>query len=516
MDIKQKSALILTMLFLASAISDFVWLSKETVPPGWDESLHLTKSLQYYDVIMSSQLDKLNQIDDYYPPLYHMATFIPYVLFGTSTNSAIFVNIIFFSILLFSVYGIGKHFGGEQAGLIAALLVTLYPGVLGIRRFFVIDNGIISLVALSIYMLILSDNFKNSKFTIYFGIVSALAVLSKWTAVFFIIPPLLVVYYEGFWKEKRRPLMSFYGMIVIGILLSLTWYWEHFWDVYNKISWGNVYWGTIEGDPNVFSVESFLFYGKALINSQISFLFFIVALVGIIKYRKNLFLISIIVLPYIVMTLMKNKNERYTMPSLVAIAVLSGLWIASVKTKQTRAVILSVILILGSAQLIMLGMNSDAKALNIVGVDITSPQIYGTRPSMTEDWKTNELVNVIGNDLKRDARIKGRPANVGVVVDFPYLNGLTIGYYAYEKKLPIQSISVTDFEATQPFIDNFYRFDYLILKSDKYHMTGRKQIMVEMNEYFYNHTTGWTPIGTFNLPDQTNAIVYKNTIVTLK
>lgn len=513
MDTKQKYVLILTTLFLASAVSDIVWLSKETVPPGWDEALHLTKSLQYYDTIMSSSWGMLINIDNYYPPFYHLSTFIPYVLFGTSTDSAIFVNILYFGILLFSVYGIGKYYGGEQAGIIGALLIALYPGIIGIRRFFVIDNGVIAIVALSIYMLLLSDKFKNVKFTLYFGVVAGLAVLSKWTAVFFIIPPFIIMCYESFWKEKRMPSVTFYGMIIVGIMLCLTWYWEHFMDVYTKISWGNVYWGTMEGDPDVFSIESFLYYGKALINAQTSFFFFLLFLIGVVKYRNQVMLLSWVAMPYIVMTLMKNKNERYTMPSIAAVVILTALWIASIKTKQTKAVVIALVLVIGCGQLLVLGINPEPEPLVIGGVAITPGQIYGTRPPMTDNWHTEDAVNTLAQDIGRNTKVKGRAVYVATVVDNPYINGLTVGYYSYMKKIPVMSISVTDFEASQPFIDNYYKFDYLIIKSDKYHMSGRKEMMIEMNNYFNEHKTGWTPIGTFELPDATNLTVYRNTMV---
>ena len=129
---------------------------------------------------------------------------------------------------------------------------------------------------------------------------------------------------------------------------------------------------------------------------------------------------------------------------------------------------------------------------------------------MTEDWHTADIVDAIAKDR---GRIKSDISYVATVVDNPYVNGLTVGYYAYMKKVPIQSISVTDFEATQPFIDNYYRFNYLIVKSDLYHMTGRANIMIEMNEYFNNHRSGWTPIAVYDLPDKTNITVYKNTMV---
>ncbi len=515
MDIKTKCFLILSMLFITSTISDILWLSKETVPPGWDESLHLTKSLQYYDVIMSNQWNLLIKIDDYYPPFYHLSTFIPYILFGTSTDSAIFVNIIYFGILLFSVYGIGKHFGGEQSGLIGSLLIVLYPGIVGIRRFFVIDNGVVALVALSIYLLLLSDKFKNVKFTLYFGLVSGLAVLSKWTAVFFIIPPFLVVCYDSFVKNKKMPPVAFYCMAILGVVVCLTWYWEHFMDVYTKISWGNVYWGTMEGDPDVFSIESFLYYGKSLINAQISFFFFLLFLIGAIKYRNQVLLLSWIIVPYVVMTLMKNKNERYTLPSIAAVAIITALWIASIKTKQTKTVIIATVLIVGAGQLLILGLIPEPTPLMVGGIAITPGQIYGTRPPMTDNWHTEDIVSVLVDDIGRNSRIKGRTVHVATVVDSPYINGLTVGYYAYMKHLNVNSISVTDFEASQPFIDNYYRFDYLIIKNDKYHMTGRKDMMIEMNNYFNEHKTGWTPIGTFDLPDMTNLTLYKNTMVTI-
>ncbi|MDD5472605.1 MAG: glycosyltransferase family 39 protein [Candidatus Methanoperedens sp.] len=573
---KNKYILGVVLLFLLSALSDYIWLRLETEPPGWDEALHLTKSLQYYNILTnpgSDMISNLIQVDNYYPPFYHFSTVLTYFLFGTSMHAAISINIFYFGILLFSVYGIGKSLYNSETGLISVVLISLYPGIVGIRRFYLIEIALVATVALSVYLLLLSDHFKNRKYSIGFGIAFAISILTKWTAVFFIIGPLAFILYESFikngyffkksmknkctycgkeiinkeityekglfcssncknlWKKEQKkhinnrsnPGINFLLMGAAALLLSLIWYAPHLSEVYKTIAWGNEYWGTTEGDPEVFTFQSIIFYTIALINSQISFLLFIVFLAGLIiaprsRLKSNYLLLSWIILPYIVMTLLRNKNDRYTIASIAAVAIISAFWIASLNSKKTKAIIVSIIIVAGGFQLLTLAkgidLASDLRIKTAVGnVDLYSAGSYGTRPPVTQDWKVEEALDSIMADARTNPRMYGRAGYIGIVPDMAFTNGLTFGYYSYMKKLPFNVISVPYFEALEPFKQNFLNFDYLIFKSGENSGDSRKKLVSDMYDYFNQHNSSYTLIGKFTLPDESELSVYRNIFI---
>jgi len=534
----------LFVLFILSAIFDLIWLKLETEPPGWDEALHLTKSLEYYNILTNpgaGMISNLIQVDNYYPPFYHFSTVLSYFLFGTSMHSAISINIFYFGILLVSVYGIGKYLYNQETGLIAAVLISLYPTIVGMRRFYLIEIALVATVALSIYMLLLSENFKNRKYSIGFGIAFAISILTKWTALFFIIGPLAFALYESMRKpadnknltkkeHKKRagnknsyPWINILLMGATALLISLIWYAPHISEVYKTIVWGNEYWGTTEGDPEVFSLQSIFYYVFALINSQISFVFFIVFLAGLImalkaKQKSNNLLLSWILLPYIVMTLLRNKNDRYTIASIAAIAIISAYWISSLEKKKTKAIVLSIIVLLGGVQLFTLAkgidLASDLRIKSPIGnIDLYSTGSYGTRPPVSDDWKVEEALEGIMADSKTNPRMYGRVGYLGIVPDMPYTNGLTYGYYSYMKKLPFNVISVPYFEALDPFIQNFQNFDYLIFKSGENSGDSRKKLVKDMYDYFDQHKSSYSLVKEYNLPDSSKLTVYRNNYI---
>ncbi len=542
---KNKYLFGLILIFFLSAFSDLVWLWRENQPPGWDESQHLTNSLQYFDILTHpgpDMISSLIQVDNYYPPFYHFSTVFTYFLFGTSMHSAISINIFYFGILLFSVYGIGRHLHSEKTGFLAAVFISLYPSMVGMRRFYLIEIALVATVALSIYLLLLSDHFRNRKYSVAFGIALAVSILTKWTAIFFIIGPLGFILYEAFmknrtfpkeyskkrknqWKKEREkaggvPVLNLILMAAAALLISLIWYAPHISDVYKTIAWGNEYWGSTEGDPEVFTLQSILYYAFALIDSQTSFVFFVVFLAGLIMslrshQKSNYLLLSWILLPYIVMTLLRNKNDRYTLPSIAAVAIISAFWISSLDNKKTKAIILSVVILAGGLQLFTLarGMDlaGDLRIRTPVGnIDLYPAGSYGTRPPASQDWKVEAALDSIMADARTNPRMYGRVGYIGVVPDMAYTNGLTFGYYSYEKKLPFNVISVPYFEALEPFVQNFLNFDYLIFKSGENAGESRRKLVSDMYDYFNQHNSSYTLIKEYTLPDGSALTIYRN------
>jgi 4-amino-4-deoxy-L-arabinose transferase-like glycosyltransferase len=574
---KNKYLIGVILLFLISALSDYIWLKLDSMPPGWDESDHLTKSLQYYNILTnpgSGAISNLIQVDNYYPPFYHLSTVLSYFLFGTSMAAAVSINIFYFGILLFSVYGIGKYLYNKETGLLAAVFISLYPSMVGMRRYYLIEIALIATVALCIYLLLLSDHFRNRKYSIGFGIAFAVSILTKWTALFFIIGPLGVVLYESFiknrsffkkstkkictycgkevtnkeiiyskesfcssncktlWKKGQKknvtgigstPATNFILMGAAALFFSLIWYAPHISEVYRTIVWGNEYWGTTEGQPEVFTLQSMLFYVFSLINFQVSFIFFIPFLIGLViilrhHLKSNYFLLSWIALPFILMTFLRHKNDRYTIAFIAAVAIISAFWIASLKSKKTKAAVILVILLAGGIQLFTLAEGLDvSKDFHIEtmagGLDLYSTALYGTRPPASQDWKVEDALDSIMADTRTNPRMYNRVGYIGIVPDMAFTNGLTYGYYSYMKKLPFNVLSVPYFEALEPFAQNFLNFDYLIFKSGETSGFSRKKLVSDMYDYFKQHNSSYVLIKEYNLPDNSTLTVYRNTYI---
>lgn len=568
---KRWDILIIFVLFSVFAIYDYSWIVRDTLPPRWDDAWHLMSSLNYYQILTNPSADmfeKLIHVDWYYPPFYKFSTAFLYMVFGTSITTAIMINVFYFGILLFSTYGIGKILFNRETGLLAAVLVSLYPIVFSYQRVYLLDLGLAVMVTLSIYLLLRTENFKSSRYSLAFGAVLGMSLLVKWTAVFFIAPPFMYTLYKSFFlkskppaegvcefcgkkisnkvsyatknfcsvkckkewkqsrKEKPKETFLFKDKRIINLIvasaaatiIAAIWYVPNGAGAYKFIVEMDTYWSNYYDFPELFSFQALSFYVLAII-SQASFTLAVVFLVGLVYLIKtrpepSFFLLSWIIFPLIVLTSLLNKNDRYSMPILAAVAIISAFWIISIGNKKTRATILIAVLLLGGVQMIAMasGNNSMHNSLiiysnNQIGnISLFPPG--GTLPRQ-EDWKHEEILNAILKDALTNERVKARGFGYIVVVpDHGYINGRTFEYYNFKMQLPFQVYNGA-YIGEQMFITNFLNIDYLIIKSGENGGVYKKIVDIEY-DYFEKNRNAYLLINEVNLPDGSILSVYRN------
>ena len=198
--------LALGALFLLHAASNGVWLSSYGRPPHYDQAYQVTLSLDMADTLAAHPpllVDRVLDVSGFYPPLLYVYTAPFYWTIGRSVFVARLSELGFFLILLLSVYGLGRRAGDAKVGLLAAAMISLYPIVFGISRYYTNDFPLLAMVALSLERLWASDGFRRFGPSIHFGLVAAGGFLVKWTFICFILPP---VVYVLVWEALRlRP-----------------------------------------------------------------------------------------------------------------------------------------------------------------------------------------------------------------------------------------------------------------------------------------------------------------------
>lgn len=559
-------ALIITMV-LANVVYDYHFLTKETAPQSWDQSRHLISSLSYYyiltsDLGLSDKLSRMLAVDDYYPPFYHFSTVLMYSLFGdTHPGSAIMINAVYLGILVFSAYGIGKTLFSREVGLLTAFMVLMYPVTFDRQHEYMIELALIAFVSLSIYLLLRTEHFKRRIYSIGFGIAFGLSVLTKWTSLFFIIGPFIWISYESLvpYLNKKSKACSFCGKAVekpitdankvfcskhcrsaykkspkpdareqalinliiagtVSLAVALPWYSVHLDDVLNTLSWGVEFWGTIAGAPDVLSLKSFVYYLFALVD-QVSFMFFVVFLISAIflfkspaRQSQKILLLSWIVIPYIVLTSLKNKNPGYTDPAIVSVAVISALWLSSIQDRKAKISTLLVLFVLGSSQLIMpsLGYNNlhDVSRFDMSLGTVALYNGHG-RPPINQDWKVEDVLKDILSDAGQNPRIQNRAVYVVVLPDTDHINGLTFSYYSYLNRFPFDVYNGA-YIGKEIFTRNVLNFDYVVLKTGENGNPAYQKTVDELYELFNSHTSSYDLIKETSLPDGSELKVYRN------
>ncbi len=226
---------LLGVLIAAQLAVNWAWLSTNLVLLGWDRPRHLIESLVYNDLL--SQVSPQTLFDawvysGYYPPLFHLAMVGFYKLFGISMDVAASVNTVFLVVLLVAAYGVGSRIGGRGVGLLSAFVTATLPMIFGMSRYTYIEFALTATVALSMWLLLLSEGFDRKRYSLLFGLSVGLGLLTKWTFSLFVFPALLVVVLRtGVLSRARQSLRALHldrkwmtVSAVLGAVFTMLWY----------------------------------------------------------------------------------------------------------------------------------------------------------------------------------------------------------------------------------------------------------------------------------------------------
>jgi 4-amino-4-deoxy-L-arabinose transferase-like glycosyltransferase len=229
------TVLALALLIVVQSAVNWSWLSTNVVVLGWDRPRHLIESLVYNDLLKQVSFDSLFRTltySGYYPPLFHLSVVAFYHLFGISMDAAVGVNFVYLVVLLVSAYGIGREIGGRRVGIFAAFITSTLPMIFAMSRYTYIEFSLTAMVALSIWLLLLSRGFTSKRHSLLFGLSVGFGLLAKWTFVLFVFPALLVVMLRaGSLSGLRKGIRAFslrrrWFAVSAGLALvvSLAWY----------------------------------------------------------------------------------------------------------------------------------------------------------------------------------------------------------------------------------------------------------------------------------------------------
>lgn len=231
----------LPLLLAFQVVNNWLWVTTGVTILGWDRPSHLLKMRIYYDLferidartIFTAMTWQQNR-----PPLPFLAGALFYRLFGVSTDVALMSNTIFVIILTLATYGLGHRIYNKGVGLLAAFFVSLFPILFNLSRTSYPDYALTAMVALSIYLLVCSDGFRNRRFSSLFGLSVGLGMLTKWPFIAFAGGPIaFVIFNSGAIRDLGRglpgakvssavgrwlasPLIHF----MVALLLTLAWY----------------------------------------------------------------------------------------------------------------------------------------------------------------------------------------------------------------------------------------------------------------------------------------------------
>lgn len=133
-----------------------------------------------------------------YPPLVYLLTALAFELGGVGVPTARVVVVLFGLLLLPALAGIGRQLGGRTGGLAVLALAIASPVPLYASRMYLLDYPQTATTALALWALLASDGLRRRGPSIALGCLLALAMLTKWSAGYYLLVPLS-------WAALRTP-----------------------------------------------------------------------------------------------------------------------------------------------------------------------------------------------------------------------------------------------------------------------------------------------------------------------
>ncbi|MCX5701412.1 MAG: glycosyltransferase family 39 protein [Candidatus Omnitrophica bacterium] len=465
--------IILFLICLFHIVNNIIILKQDTVPLFFDEGGFYNLSILYYRHLFSSLkianiFHHFHSISTFYPPLAFIAKMPFFAIWGISQDTSVLANSSFFFLLIYFTFLMGKYFGDAKSGLLAAFLLSFYPGVFGFSRTNFLTIPMAAAVAMSLYFLIRTEAFRSRKFSILFGFSIAFGLLIKWLYLIYLIPALLLFVFEVFSKRKENNFgaisKNFLIALTFGTILILPWYLPN---IKNLIPM--VLSGTYD-NPNWEYFKSFVmknpfrlgFLKQALMIEQyqlftyysVLFIYFLLKYIILKKndLKKLMFLVSLSI-PYLIFNFAITEYysgdlcPRYTVPLFIIVATITAEGIMEIKKKITRKIIIVSVVLIGIGQFYWTWISYGREGGRYV-FNRETFQRYTSRGLLSPkqiDWKISEIIDAI-----RDNRISNK-INVLIIPHTPMTSAL-------DYKLQLVSQGSVFFPLNATFIGSEYGF----------------------------------------------------------
>jgi hypothetical protein len=219
-----------------------------------------------------------------------------------------------------------------------------------------------------------------------------------------------------------------------------------------------------------------------------------------------------------------NKDGRYVLPYLPAVALISALGVAQIRSRTVRAALWAVTALYALVQFAGLSFGISARlphnlfpahvSLPIGGRGLTLYRewVHIASPPRAEEWRVREILE----DVLQDSSVSGprdTPIRLVVVPNRPFFEAQGFRYHVKSARLPVVPVSVTGVVAHDG-VGRVQASDYVVLKTGDLGPAHTLQDAAALTRDIEDPSSDlgrqFVQIGEYALPDGSAARLYRH------
>jgi len=531
---KQWVFLILLLLFIAT--TNWLWLILDTQPPWFDQANYLESSCQYVHRLerldLGGLLKDLIFFNRIRPPLVMLLTTPVYFFNYRNEDLAVMINVLFIVLTFLVIFKLSEDYLEPKVALLSCFILSMYPIIFELTRTYLVDIGLMSVVILSIYLLLKCDGFKSLEYSLLLGVSLGLGMLVKQSYPTFIVAPFICIVWKsnvirfidkdeiGNLNRITKARLNLLYCLLMASALTLPWHIPNFRHTLHLLSYTNSAEFVAKYARYCWDIKKFLtYYPTMLMTYGISpFFTFLFLYSSIFFFRTREFgdtkrvFVWLIVFPLIFFTFSLNKDIRFLVPLLPAVAIITAYGLYLIKNRLIRAITIGLIVCVGVFQFFVYSFNVPFlhKELPRIilwrKIVVFDPQWWYSKHPQREEWRVEDVLATINKDMKENS--KGG-ATVLILSDHKAYNGNTLNYYSIKERLGLlfRSAAWTDDITTFMAKENYLYVIYKDVNASDLELYKRR--IYRAYAYLQEHTQEFMIIDKIRVFDGSHIVVYK-------
>ena len=361
------SAVLLFLFTFFVVALNAVWIRLDQAPPTWDPALYLRWSVTFFHQLEDGRFfdflsEYVNSFWGVKAPLIGLVPLPFYFVFGVSHDTALCSLLVFVVAFNFFTYLLMRELSRSRtAALLTVVIASTMPMVIWLSREFFVEYAVMTFVMMWLWCLVKSKQYTIRRYNIFLGVITGLGLLTKVLFPLYIFVPALVALVQRLRESPKKLFPDFLTVLVPTFLLSVTWYGGNWWRAL-RFAFGAGYGATGQDFAigPILSLQTVSAYWHAVVTKGISeyyaaITFVLIAVILAQKFfhpqktfchRRGLwFLASVIIFPCVVLTFGVNKDVRYVLPILPALAGAIALLAMNISQKGRRIIAAGVVII---------------------------------------------------------------------------------------------------------------------------------------------------------------------------